>query len=159
VHSFGPYRFVRHPLYVGNFLIALGLLLILHAPGAYFIVLPFLAFVYSTAAEEKDDRLEEEWGSAYAAYRATVPRFVPWFGRVLKHGQSSSFDLWQGLHKEGKAVCGVLAGALALEAYEDLLIIGVQEIREALFFSLLSVLLGLSSFYLYLRETDKMDKA
>jgi protein-S-isoprenylcysteine O-methyltransferase Ste14 len=155
VRSFGPHRFIRHPLCVGNFLIGLGLLIVFHAPQAYIIVLPFLTFAYSNAAEEKDDRLEKKWGTAYAAYRAKVPGFVPWFGRVLKEGQASSFDLWQGLRKEGKAVCGILAGAFALEAYEDLLIIGVQEMHEEILFSLLSLLLGLSSLYLYLRETSK----
>jgi protein-S-isoprenylcysteine O-methyltransferase Ste14 len=158
VRSFGPYRFIRHPLYVGNFLIAVGLLIVFHAPQAYLIVLPFLAFVYSTVAEEKDDRLEREWGTAYAQYRAQVPAFIPWFGRVLKQGQSSSFHLWQGLHKEGKAVYGVLAGALALEAYEDFLVVGVQEMHEGIFFSVVSLLFGLSSFYLYLRETGQMQK-
>jgi 4-amino-4-deoxy-L-arabinose transferase-like glycosyltransferase len=159
VRSFGPYRFLRHPLYVGNFLIALGLLIVLNAPQAYLIILPFLAFVYTSVAEEKDERLEKKWGSAYAAYRAKVPRFVPWFGRVLKEEQSSSFDFWQGLHKEGKSVCGLLAGALALEAYEDFLTFGVQEMQEEIFILLLSLLLGLSSFYLYLRETSKMENA
>jgi protein-S-isoprenylcysteine O-methyltransferase Ste14 len=159
VHSFGPYRFIRHPLYAGNFLIALGLLIVFHAPQAYLIVLPFLALVYSTAAEEKDDRLEKKWGAAYTAYRAKVPRLVPWFGRVLKEGQSASFDLWQGLRKECKSVCGLLAGALALEAYEDFLTFGAQEMREEVFILLLSLLLGLLSFYLYLRETSNMEKA
>jgi protein-S-isoprenylcysteine O-methyltransferase Ste14 len=159
VRSFGPYRFIRHPLYVGNFLIALGLLIVFHAPQAYFVILPFLAFVYSTAAEEKDDRLEKKWGAAYTAYRAKVPRFVPWFGRVLKGGQSSSFDLWQGLSKESKSLCGILAGALALEVYADFRILGVQEMREEIFFLLLSLLLGLFSFYLYLQETTKIKRA
>jgi protein-S-isoprenylcysteine O-methyltransferase Ste14 len=159
VRSFGPYRFIRHPLYVGNFLIALGLLIVFHAPQAYFVILPFLAFVYSTAAEEKDDRLAKKWGAAYTAYRAKVPRFVPWFGRVLKGGQSSSFDLWQGLSKESKSLCGILAGALALEVYADFRILGVQEMREEIFFLLLSLLLGLFSFYLYLQETTKLKRA
>jgi protein-S-isoprenylcysteine O-methyltransferase Ste14 len=159
VRSFGPYRFIRHPLYLGNFLIAVGLLIVFNAPQAYLIVLPFLAFVYSTVAEEKDDRLEKKWGTAYATYRARVPAFVPRFGRVLKEEQSSSFELRQGLHKEGKAVCGILAVALALEAYEDFLILGVQDMHEEIFFSLLSLLLGLFSFYLYLRETSKLEKA
>jgi protein-S-isoprenylcysteine O-methyltransferase Ste14 len=159
VRSFGPYRLIRHPLYVGNFLIALGLLIVLNTPQAYLIVLPFLAFVYSSVAADKDDRLEKKWGAAYAAYRAKVRPFVPWFGQVLEAGQSSSFDLWQGLRKEGKSVCGILAGALALEAYADFLILGVQEMREEIFFLLLSLLLGLFSFYFYLRETSKLEKA
>jgi len=159
VRSFGPYRFIRHPLYVGNFLIALGLLIVFHAPQAYLIVLPFLAFVYSSVAGEKEDRLETKWGAAYTSYRAKVPRFVPWFGKVFNEGQPSSFDLWQGLRKEGKSVCGILAGALALEAYEDFLIFGVQQMREEVFILLLSLMLGLSSFYLYLRETSKIKRA
>lgn len=158
VRSFGPYRFIRHPLYLGNFLIALGLLIVLNTPQAYLIVLPFLAFVYTSVAEEKDDRLEKKWGVAYTTYRAKVPRFVPWFGRVLKEGQSSSFDFWQGLRKESKSVCGILAGALALEVYADFLILGVQEMREEIFFLLLSLLLGLSSFSLYLGEKSKIEK-
>lgn len=159
VRCFGPHRFIRHPLYVGNFLIALGLLIVFNAPQAYLIVLPFLAFVYISAAEEKDSRLEKKWGAAYTAYRAKVPRFVPRLGKLSKGGQPSSFDLRQGLHKEGKSVCGILAGAMAIEAYEDFLTFGALEMREELLFLLLSLLLGLSSLYLYLRETSKMEKA
>ena len=53
---YGPYGFVRHPLYVGNFLIGLGLLIIFNAPLAYVIVLPSLALLYWSVTAEEEER-------------------------------------------------------------------------------------------------------
>jgi hypothetical protein len=140
---------------VGNFLIALGLLIIFNTPLAYLIVLPSLAFLYWSVTAEEEERLERKWGAAYAKYRAKVPRFVPWRGCVLKEDLWSPFDLKQALRKERESICGFLAGAMALEAYEEFLTFGLEMYREIFFFFLLSSLLGLFSFYLYLQKTEK----
>ena len=93
----GPYGFVRHPLYVGNFLIALGLLMIFNAPIAYLVVLPSLALLYWSVSAQEEDRMEKKLGAAYAEYRAKVPRFLPWRGLVLKGQQPGAFNWRQAL--------------------------------------------------------------
>lgn len=75
----GPHAWVRHPLYSGGFLILWGAAL---SPlGLATAVWGSLYLLIGTACEER--RLLARYGQDYAAYRARVPAFVPWRGRVL----------------------------------------------------------------------------
>lgn len=75
----GPHAWVRHPLYGGAFLILWGAAM---APlGLATAVWGSLYLLIGTACEER--RLLGRYGEDYARYRATVPAFIPWKGRVL----------------------------------------------------------------------------
>jgi len=155
----GPYPFIRHPLYVGNFLIGSGLLLILDAPLARFIFLPFLALLYLSSALNEEKRLKTKMGAAYVAYQAAVPRFLPWRGRALTRSEPIPFDWKHARAKERDSICGWVAGAMSLEVYEALIAEGVKGIRDVtLFYLVLSSLLGLWSLSRYLRKRKGKDK-
>lgn len=72
----GPYRFVRHPIYLAQALLAMGSVLWWPSPwvaaGAALVV---LAGGLRASAEEA--RLRAAFGSAYAAYCARTKRFIP----------------------------------------------------------------------------------
>jgi protein-S-isoprenylcysteine O-methyltransferase Ste14 len=72
----GPYRLVRHPVYLGEILSAAGLLLAKPHP---LIVLTFLAFValqfWRTMYEER--ALTAAFPGEYPAFAARVPRLIP----------------------------------------------------------------------------------
>jgi len=157
---YGPYTFVRHPLYVGNFLIGLGLLIVFNAPLAYLIVLPSLALLYWSVTAEEEERLEKKWGAAYLEYQTQVPRFLAWRGGIVEGYQRVPFRWRQALSKEGESICGLAAGAISLEVYEEVLTHGFKGTeREMLFWLLLSLLLGLFSLVLYRRKRKKKGKA
>jgi len=157
---YGPYSFVRHPLYVGNFLIGLGLLIVFNAPLAYLIVLPSLALLYWSVTAEEEERLEKKWGAAYLEYQTQVPRFLVWRGGIVEGYQRVPFRWRQALSKEGESICGLAAGAISLEVYEEVLTHGFKGTqREMLFWLLLSLLLGLFSLVLYRRKRKKKGKA
>lgn len=72
----GPYARIRHPQYVGFFLIMTGFLL--QWPTLLTLAMyPVLVWVYArlAAAEERDSLTR--FGEAYQQYMASVPRFVP----------------------------------------------------------------------------------
>ncbi|MCH7761714.1 isoprenylcysteine carboxylmethyltransferase family protein [candidate division TA06 bacterium] len=80
----GPYTFVRNPLYLGNFFLSLGFVLI--ATGDFstgfqfwailiFILLFTLQYVPIVLMEEKF--LRENFGESYEVYCRAVPRFLP----------------------------------------------------------------------------------
>lgn len=117
----GPYACLRHPLYMGNYLIALGLLMIFNAPLAYFIVLPSLGLLCWLVATEEEKQLERKWGEVYANYRAEVPRFLPWRGRVIKARERVRWNWQWAWGKEQESICALLAGTLGLELYKHLL--------------------------------------
>jgi protein-S-isoprenylcysteine O-methyltransferase Ste14 len=73
----GPYSVVRNPLYVGNFLGALGFGFAVEQPFlALGLGLVFALFYPSVVAQE-EKRLEVLFGDNYRAYCARVPRWIP----------------------------------------------------------------------------------
>ena len=75
VVSDGPYRLVRHPMYLAVMLFALALTL---RSGSLVVVAEFVLLValFAFKARWEEAQLEEAMPE-YAAYRATTPRFVP----------------------------------------------------------------------------------
>jgi protein-S-isoprenylcysteine O-methyltransferase Ste14 len=73
----GPYAYVQHPIWLGLLFIAWGEALWTQSAilALYAIVLLVLANLYVTLTEEP--RLMRRFGADYRAYRAAVPRWVP----------------------------------------------------------------------------------
>ncbi|WP_423600033.1 methyltransferase family protein [Roseateles sp. MS654] len=77
----GPYRYVRHPQYIGFVAIMFGFLL--QWPTLLTLVMfPVLMLMYVrlAIAEERDS--EKAFGDAWRQYAATTPRFIPRFGKA-----------------------------------------------------------------------------
>ena len=86
----GPYRYVRHPLYLGAMLHTLALVLLMPPTGAVFsIVATAVLLMRLIGAEEAflTARLGESYTVSYAAYRAKVPSLLPSLGA---HVQAST---------------------------------------------------------------------
>lgn len=76
----GPYAHLRHPLYVGSFLVGLGLVL---GGGVWLFLPPFLLlffWLYVRAVGQENGELEARFGQAYREYRAAVPAVLPRLG-------------------------------------------------------------------------------
>ena len=73
-----PYAYVRHPIYLGAWLIALGLGLLFGFP---LIASVFLLLWLNLVIHFEEKELLEVYGREYKEYRRRVPRFIPW--RVL----------------------------------------------------------------------------
>lgn len=102
----GPYRFVRHPLYLGSTVMALGFSL---ASGRAIVVALVMAYMIATlgAAMWTEERaLDEKFSGAYAAYRegrsGAVARPFTW-ARVVAN-------------REYRAAAGLLLGLSVLVA-------------------------------------------
>ena len=73
----GPYRYVRNPLYLGNFLLSFGVCLV---AGVYWLVGVLIVGYfaqYLPIISLEETYLLESCGPVYQTYRARVPRFVP----------------------------------------------------------------------------------
>ncbi|NNF29171.1 MAG: isoprenylcysteine carboxylmethyltransferase family protein [Gemmatimonadetes bacterium] len=120
----GPYAHTRNPLYLGSFLIGLGVTL---AGGVWGFVALFLAFfliVYRRTMERESAKLELHFGEAFVRYREAVPLFVPRstpYRPAAELGQTPTrFSLDRYLrNKEWEAALGAVAGFafLALRAF------------------------------------------
>jgi protein-S-isoprenylcysteine O-methyltransferase Ste14 len=78
----GPFAIVRHPMYTGIFLAALGSLLIY--PTWTTILFAFFAPMTSVRARREEAALAEEFGEQWQAYCCRVPAFFPRFNRKGK---------------------------------------------------------------------------
>jgi protein-S-isoprenylcysteine O-methyltransferase Ste14 len=72
----GPYRYVRNPLYLGAWLLALGASILMPPSGAAVFLVAFSVFVlFLISAEERFLALKQ--GELYQQYRRRVPRLLP----------------------------------------------------------------------------------
>lgn len=72
----GPYALVRHPIYTGLLVMALGGALVLDSLLTLgFTALLVMPFWFHTAIEEP--LLEQHFGDAWRDYRSRVPRLIP----------------------------------------------------------------------------------
>jgi protein-S-isoprenylcysteine O-methyltransferase Ste14 len=109
VTASGPYRFTRHPLYVGSALIGLGFAIASASVAAAAIVIVYLVLTTSAAIRSEESHLTEKFGAAYPDYRE---------GRA--QGIDRRFSVRRAArNREYRAVAG-FAAVLALLAWKTL---------------------------------------
>ena len=72
----GPYRYLRHPLYLGSWLTALAVAILMPATGALFFVIALSLFILRLIGGE-ETFLTAQIGEPYLAYRRLVPMLLP----------------------------------------------------------------------------------
>lgn len=72
----GPYRYVRNPLYLGAWFLAVGVSILMPPSGAAFMLIAFSIFVLVLIRAEEGFLLEKQ-GQTYEDYRRRVPRLLP----------------------------------------------------------------------------------
>lgn len=109
----GPYALVRHPLYLGSFLVALGLAEIMEDRLALAAMALLTLAVYIPAIRYEERFLAERFGSAWRAYTAVTPSFLPQFRMFPVPGG------WQGTrwrrNREWRIAARVIAVIALLE--------------------------------------------
>jgi protein-S-isoprenylcysteine O-methyltransferase Ste14 len=75
----GPFAYVRNPLYLGNFLIALGFCIMAAAwmPWMLLVFSALFGLQYGLIISLEEERLRQHFGKIYEDYLAQVPRFLP----------------------------------------------------------------------------------
>lgn len=65
----GPYRWTRHPLYVGSTLLGCGLAIASNSLAVATLAVLYLGITLSAAARSEERHLEAKFGDAYMRYR------------------------------------------------------------------------------------------
>ncbi|MBI2104323.1 MAG: isoprenylcysteine carboxylmethyltransferase family protein [Candidatus Omnitrophica bacterium] len=115
----GPYAYIRHPLYFGSLLIAVGVLVIVGRLWLSLIALGSLLIVYHRKIVREEALLRDEWGPVYARYQQAVPRYWPtWRHYAERRSQWS----WKGIlaSKELKTVAWTAILVVGLYFWEEL---------------------------------------
>lgn len=82
----GIYSRIRHPQYLGIFLITLGA--IIQWPTIItLLMLPVLIFFYIKLAKREEDEMEKLFNYKYLEYKSNTPAFIPKFGKRGNHAE------------------------------------------------------------------------
>lgn len=73
----GPYRRVRHPLYLGSLLAAIGFSVMMNTIWAWIAVLPAFVLIYRGQVIAEERFLREQYGEDHARWSAEVPMLLP----------------------------------------------------------------------------------
>jgi protein-S-isoprenylcysteine O-methyltransferase Ste14 len=109
----GPYAFMRNPLYLGSFVMALGIII---AGQGYWLLLPFglffAAFYYPVMRAEEQELLQG-YGDEFLDYSQRVPLFFPEFPKA---GGTSSTFLWSRVirNREHRTFAGLTLAVVFL---------------------------------------------
>jgi protein-S-isoprenylcysteine O-methyltransferase Ste14 len=108
----GPYRFMRHPLYVGSFFMGLGVTLMALPWGFVPLFVAVFLIMYVPKALREEAYLASRFGDAYATYASAVGAVFPRFerGASAEEGPPSRFEwrrVWR--HREWHTWIGVAA--------------------------------------------------
>ena len=109
VTSSGPYRFTRHPLYVGSSIIGVGFAIACASWIVAIVVAVYLVVTIGSAIRSEEGHLTEKFGGTYPAYRDGLV--------VDAHRRFSAARVMA--NREYRALAGLVA-ALALLAWKAL---------------------------------------
>ena len=73
----GPYQFVRNPLYLGTYLMAIGTLIAIEQWAFAAVLSVLYAVVYHSIILDEETKLIKIFGEPYRIYCQSVPRFFP----------------------------------------------------------------------------------
>jgi len=73
----GPYRFVRHPSYLGAFVMYVSTALFLHAWLAALAAVALLPFAFLRRIRHEEEMLSGAFGDDYESYRSEVRKILP----------------------------------------------------------------------------------
>lgn len=123
VRDRGPYALMRHPLYTGNFLILLGIVIIFNNIWAYLLLLAPFAYLYHVITAMDERQMMQYYGLDYLKYRDRgLARFWPAFSN-LPSALTTTFPFgWAvALRKEYGSCCAWMAGIVGLLIYKQAL--------------------------------------
>jgi hypothetical protein len=73
----GPYAYTRNPLYLGNFVLGLGIAIMSGSAGLVLYYALAFTILYLGTIKEEQATLEAKFGEAYRDYTSHVPIFFP----------------------------------------------------------------------------------
>jgi protein-S-isoprenylcysteine O-methyltransferase Ste14 len=93
--TYGIFGWVRNPLYVGNFLIWMGFVLISGVPWLVPLAIVIFAIEYTFIVAYEEGVLESIFGREYLDYKKTTPRWVPSAPKLRESGPHDWGEAWK----------------------------------------------------------------
>lgn len=113
LNSTGIYSTVRHPLYLGNYLMWIGI--VIYTLNAWFVLVVSLMYwlYYERIMFAEERFLERKFGKAYLDWSLKAPAFIPRFSQFVK--ASIPFSFITVLRREYTGVLNTVIGFLFVD--------------------------------------------
>jgi protein-S-isoprenylcysteine O-methyltransferase Ste14 len=113
LNTSGIYSAVRHPLYLGNYLMWLGI--ILFTQNFYFVLIASLLYwIYYERIMFAEERfLERKFGETYLEWSKKIPAFIPDFSAFRK--SETRFSIKSVLRREYSGILATVIGFVYVE--------------------------------------------
>jgi protein-S-isoprenylcysteine O-methyltransferase Ste14 len=127
----GIFAHSRNPLYLGNLLGLIGLLVVHNSPAGYLIGLPFYLLAYLAIVGAEEEYLARRFGEEYQRYCRKVPRFLPRLDGWRATLAGMRFDWLRLLRKEYGTTFSGLTTVLGLLLWDRYQVLGAAAARRA----------------------------
>lgn len=128
----GFYAHTRNPMYVGNFLIAVGLGLIYGSPWVYFFVIPFFTLAYLSIVMAEETYLRQKFGKQYEDYEKQVNRFIPDFRGIKESLGGFRYDWRKAIRKDYGTLFATLFGIVFINIWKQFYLYGFASRKETI---------------------------
>ena len=106
----GPYAYTRNPLYLGSFILMVGVAVATHSVVSALILFGYFALFYSFVMRREERELYQHHGDAFQEYARNVPLFFPRLAPAKLSAESAgafSFEQYKK-NREYRAAIGFL---------------------------------------------------
>lgn len=144
----GIYSVVRHPLYLGNYLMWIGI--VMFTFNLYFVIIVSLSYwlYYERIMFAEERFLERKFGEVYLDWSQKVPAFLPRFSRFIN--SSVPFSLKSVLRREYPGLLATITGFAFVDHLRNFIVNGNFE-----FFRISSIALIISAIIAIILRTLK----
>jgi protein-S-isoprenylcysteine O-methyltransferase Ste14 len=111
----GPYRYSRNPLYLGNFLLGIGITAGARSWWILGLFVAYYALFYPMIIRRERERMKSFFPQQYSEYGKKVPLFFPSFRKHLPANGRFSWSLYKK-NREYRALYGTILVWLVLAA-------------------------------------------
>jgi len=147
----GIYSLVRNPLYIGNFFIFSGLMVVFANAVSLMLIALFLYIQYYFVILTEENYLKEQYGPQYEEYCRHVNRIIPKFKNYQKN--KNEFSLKKVVFKENDSIFNLFIMFLLVLLYKEKVFLGYIE-NSSLFIIAGSIALA---SYIILKIVKKRD--
>jgi len=106
----GPFAHVRNPLYLGNFILSLGICVMAWPwmPWMLLIYIVLFGVQYGFIISLEEEHLQKKFGAEYSEYMKNVPRFFPRFSSYQKGNPNLVFNLKVAFRSEKSTLGNII---------------------------------------------------
>jgi protein-S-isoprenylcysteine O-methyltransferase Ste14 len=149
LNTTGMYSVVRHPLYVGNFIMWLGISLFFHLWWFTLLIVLLFWVYYEKIMYAEEEFLKQKFGEQFLAWAEKTPLFIPRFS--LWQAPEMQFSFKSALKREYASFFAMIAIFTSLKVLSSLWVDKAFSLDPMWAF----IFLGSLSFYLMVRFLKK----